>query len=197
MANKHLKEVTPHSTAHQPDLDWSQIRETIMMLNLATARIEYCMRDGDESVETLTNSFTSMAGNVAAIRSAMDKVFQQADVDQTIKDVVHSNADRITDQMRGAIVAFQFYDKLVQRLNHIGKSMTALADLVGDKHRLYSPYEWSALQEKIRAQYTMTDEVDMFDQILKGMSVDDVVRMMQEKQKPDNTDTSDKDIELF
>lgn len=197
MANKQLKEVAPHSTAEEPDLDWSQIRETIMMLNLATARIEYCMRDGDESVETLTNSFTSMAGNVAAMRSAMDKVFQQANVDEEIRDVVHSNADKITDQMRGAIVAFQFYDKLVQRLNHIGKSMTALADLVGDKHRLYSPYEWSALQEKIRAQYTMTDEVDMFDQILKGMSVDDVVSMMQEKPKSSNDDRSEKDIELF
>lgn len=197
MANNQLKEVSPHSTADRPDLDWSQIRETIMMLNLATARIEYCMRDGDDSVETLTNSFTNMAGNVAAMKSAMEKVFQQASVDDEIKEVVNSNANKITEQMRGAIVAFQFYDKLVQRLNHIGKSMTALADLVGDKHRLYSPYEWSALQEKIRAQYTMTDEVEMFDQILKGVSVEDVVRLMQEKQQPKSDKVEDKDIELF
>jgi hypothetical protein len=39
--------------------------------------------------------------------------------------------------MRSAIVAFQFYDKLTQRLGHVNGSMTvALADLIADPRRL-------------------------------------------------------------
>ena len=196
MTSNHLKEVRMRSTSDRPDLDWSQIRETILMLNLATARIEYCMRDGDDSVETLTNSFTSMAGNVAAIRSALEQLWQDAEIDGDIKEAVYSNADKITEKMKSAIVAFQFYDKLVQRLNHIGKSMSALGDLVGDQHRLYSPYEWNALQEKIRAQYSMTDEIEMFDKIVKGMSVEEVVQAMRDKHETPST-KDDQDVELF
>jgi hypothetical protein len=55
------------STARNPDLDWSQIRETILMLALSVAQIEMSMRDSDGSVEVLSNSFTSMMGQVKMI----------------------------------------------------------------------------------------------------------------------------------
>jgi hypothetical protein len=44
--------VTP-STSARPDLDWSQVRETIMMLNLAVAQIEMALKDSGGSVEIL------------------------------------------------------------------------------------------------------------------------------------------------
>lgn len=186
-------DATPKSTSSEPDLDWSQVRETILMLNLATARIEYCMRDGDDSVNTLTNSFTNMAGHVAAIRSALEQVWEKADVPTDLKKGITANCDEISTKMQSAIVAFQFYDKLVQRLAHISRSMSALASLVSDPVRLYSPYEWSGLQEKIRSQYSMSDEVKMFDAVLEGASIEEVVKLMESHEK--NRDGTD--IELF
>ncbi|MDQ7073389.1 MAG: hypothetical protein Q9N32_08015 [Gammaproteobacteria bacterium] len=57
------------SSANKPDLDWSQVRETVRMMNLAVAQIEMSMTEGDDSVETLTNAFTTMADRVQVIES--------------------------------------------------------------------------------------------------------------------------------
>jgi hypothetical protein len=39
------------STAHAPDLDWSQVRETVLMLHLAAGQVEAAMRESTASVE--------------------------------------------------------------------------------------------------------------------------------------------------
>ena len=46
------------STSINPDLDWSQLKETILMLNLAVAQIDQSMNEGNASVEALAGSFT-------------------------------------------------------------------------------------------------------------------------------------------
>lgn len=185
--------LAPKSTARHPDLDWSQVRETILMLNLATARIEFCMRDGDESVGTLTDSFTTMAGHVASLRGALDQILSQHEVDEALKTTVTQHCDFVGSKMKNAIMAFQFYDKLVQRLSHISKSMGALADLVGDPDRLYSPYEWRGLQEKIRSKYSMSDEKKLLDALIGGAAVDDIVKMLEAEQKKNHG----LDVEMF
>ena len=48
------------STAHQPDLNWSQVRETILMLGVSIGQIEHAMSDGHDSVKTLAESFANM-----------------------------------------------------------------------------------------------------------------------------------------
>ena len=58
------------STATSPDLDWSQVRETVLMLNLAVSQIVHAMKDGDESVTELAKMFTSIIGHVQAIGKA-------------------------------------------------------------------------------------------------------------------------------
>jgi hypothetical protein len=184
---------TPKSTSSEPDLDWSQVRETILMLNLATARIEYCMRDGDDSVNALANSFTNMAGHVAAIRSALDQVWEKGDAPKELKEGVIGNCEDISSKMHNAIMAFQFYDKLVQRLAHISRSMSALASLVSDPVRLYSPFEWKGLQEKIRSQYSMSDEIKMFDAVLEGASIEEIVKLMETHEN----NRKENDVELF
>jgi len=162
------------------------------MLNLATARIEFCMRDGDDSVETLTDSFTTIAGNVAKLRSAMESVLENYDVDEKMRAQITGTGQEISNKMQSIIVAFQFYDKLVQRLAHISKSMAALGDLVGDPTRLYSPYEWRGLQEKIRSTHSMSDEKKLLDALIGGATVEEVVRLLEEEQKAQGSE-----IEMF
>ena len=55
---------TTPSDARNPDLDWSQIRETVMMLSLALAQIERSMTDGDDSVNALTELFDRREGRL-------------------------------------------------------------------------------------------------------------------------------------
>ena len=53
------------STSSRPDLDWSQLKETIVMLNLAVSQIDQSMNEGNASVSTLSTSFTGLATNLA------------------------------------------------------------------------------------------------------------------------------------
>lgn len=59
------------SKAAAPDLDWSQVSETVRMLNLAVAQIAMAMHEGEDSVESLTKSFTDMVSNVEEISQVL------------------------------------------------------------------------------------------------------------------------------
>lgn len=190
------------STSRNPDLDWSQVRETILMLALAVAQIEISMRDSNGSVEVLSNSFTSMVGQVKMIErtaAALSDTEEGADAKATIID----NCAVIGETMRAAIIAFQFYDKLTQRLSHVTSSLGSLADLVSDVRRLYNPYEWLGMQEKIKSRYTMEEERLMFDAMMAGKSVKQAlaiyIRAMEERRHKAEAEgnADEEDIELF
>ena len=180
----------PPSTASRPDLDWSQVRETILMLNLAVAQIELALKESSGSVEVLTNTFTGMYGNLMALVEQVQHL-----PDSPIKQSIQETGGAVSGQMQHAIVAFQFYDRLSQRLSHVCRSLEDLNDIVGEPSKLYNPYSWLALQQKIRAKYTMEDEKLMFDKLIQSGDVkaalDQYVDAKQEQSGGDS------DIELF
>jgi hypothetical protein len=176
------------SQPNKPDLDWSQVKETVMMLNLAVSRIEKAMKDGDDSVTTLADLFTSIMGNVGIIGRAADKL-----ADSHEKETIKSNFDMVSKKMNEAIVAFQFYDLLTQRLAHISHSLAALADLVADPERLYNPYEWFGLQDMIKSKYTMDFDRAMFEAVVNGATVEEALKLSRNApEKPDEDN-----VELF
>jgi len=190
------------STARNPDLDWSQIRETILMLALSVAQIEVSMRDSDGSVEMLSNSFTSMIGQVKIIEKVAASLPDTAEV-ANAKAAITESCVTVSEMMRSAVMAFQFYDKLTQRLAHVNGSMNVLADLIADQRRLYNPYEWMGMQEKIRSRYTMEEERLMFEAIMQGKTVKQALAIylqaMEEKKNQANAATGgdEEEIELF
>lgn len=177
--------------AHRPDLDWSQMRETVLMMELAGGQIEAAMKDSNSSVEVLTGSFTTMAGYMRMIGETAAALPDNAE-GAAAKAELLGATEHVTAMMRQAIVAFQFYDKLVQRLSHVNHSLAALSNLVGDNSRLFNPGEWLALQEKIRSRYTMAEEVEMFEAVLAGMPVQEALDIFMDKMN-----SSTDDIELF
>ena len=182
------------STAVSPDLDWSQIRETVRMLFLAVAQIEIAMRDSDDSVECLTNAFTTMMGYEKVISLAVDDLPDSEDT-RVIRETIKHNADMVTGEMQSAVVAFQFYDKLSQRLSHVSSSIEALSELVGDNSRIYNPYEWKGLQAHIKSRYSMREEHEMFDSVMRGGDVREAVHKYNEARKAEPA--GEDDIEFF
>jgi hypothetical protein len=177
------------SRAPNPDLDWSQVQETVLMLNAAVAQLENALRSGDESVNTLANSFTSMVGNVEVVHAAATQLPESNET-----NVINEHCQAVSEKMRAAIVAFQFYDKLTQRLTHLSNSLGDLAQLVADPVKLYNPYAWHGLQEKIKSKYTVESDRAMFDAILRGHSVNEALAQCEKTEnKLDNGD----DVELF
>ena len=182
------------STAVNPDLDWSQVRETILMLGLAIGQIEMAMRDSDESVSVLTDSFTSMFNSLQAIGEAARQL--PADpATQEIRATIENNSTFVSNHVQQAIMAFQFYDRLVQRMEHVCRSIDSLADLISDTKRLYHPAEWVAIQQLIRSKYTMESERVMFDAMLKGSSIADAITLCRTSSA--QYKLAGDDIELF
>lgn len=177
------------TTAHMPDLNWSQVRETVLLLELAAGQIEAAMRDSGASVDVLTDSFTSMAGTMRMITDTIQALPEQSDARQGLLGA----AEQVSGMVHQAIIAFQFYDKLTQRLSHVCQSLGGLSELVSDRNRLFQPQEWVDLQNRIRAKYTTADERTMFEAVMEGMPVVDAIEHYIEAMKSKQNN----DIELF
>ncbi len=179
------------TTAHQPDLNWSQVRETVLMLELSAVQIEAAMKDSNASVEVLTNSFTTMASYMQMISDTVQTLPDEGEVGAAKASLTGVSGD-VSGMVNQAIIAFQFYDKLVQRLAHVGLSLGDLSGLVSEPQRLYNPSEWVNLQSRIKCKYTTREEIAMFEAVMQGMPVQEAVDkfMAEMKEKSD-------DIELF
>jgi hypothetical protein len=179
------------SSAHSPDLNWSQVRETVLLLELAAVQIEAAMKDSNASVEVLTDSFTTMAGYMRTISDTVETLPDDGSVGEAKKNL-GGISEHVSSMVHQAIIAFQFYDKLVQRLAHVGVSLGDLSDLVGDTGRLFNPGEWVALQSKIKCKYTTREEIAMFEAVMQGMPVQEAIDHFMAEMKDKNDD-----IELF
>ncbi|MCU7835384.1 MAG: hypothetical protein KZQ83_09025 [gamma proteobacterium symbiont of Taylorina sp.] len=184
------------TTSANPDLDWSQLKETVLMLNLAIAQIEHSMHEGNASIDTLVNSFTALSNNLNDIQASVTKIDSNGKSDnETIKMIIQGSSATATEKVQSAIIAFQFYDKLSQRLEHVSHSLSSLTDLMADPNALYSPPKWQALQTTIREKYTMEEERRMFDKVLAGATIEEALEEFKNEleSKADDSD----DIEFF
>ncbi len=177
------------STSHNPDLGWSQLRETIVMLKLAIAHIDYSLTEGESSIDTLTQSFTDIVHSMQELEANTDAQTSLEDV----VNLIHHETDAMRNKVQNAIIAFQFYDALSQRLSHVSHNLDALGQLINDSERLYSPRAWHTLQNAIREKYTIESDKKMFDAVLNGMSIDEAIQSMQQVNDTDE----ENDIEFF
>lgn len=178
------------STANAPDLDWSQVSETVRMLNLAVAQISMAMHEGEDSVSALTGSFTGMVSTVERIAQVASG---QIEPENQARGEILAECAQVQSGMQQSIIAFQFYDRLSQRLEHVKQALEQLGDLVSDSARLYNPGEWNALQSHIRSRYTMREEQEMFDALLQGAAVEEALDAVRARLNEGDID----DIELF
>ena len=186
----HLSKTDP---ARKDQLNWSQISETLTMLALAVAQIDTSMKDGNESVDTLTGSFTTIANKTSMLLSHFDK--NGADTPQEIKDA----ATTIHQEIGKAVIAFQFFDRLAQRMEHVGESLEHMGHLICDPETRYKATSWKDLQSKIKANYTMEAERIMFEHILAGQSIAEALQIYHHhfSKGADDSFGTDDDIELF
>lgn len=177
------------SDSNNPDLDWSQVKETVRLLTASVTQVERTMSDGDTSVNTLTESFTLMVKHMDNIN---DLIYGLEPGSK--KDAAINQCDITKEQIQVSIVAFQFYDRLQQSLSHIVESLKGLSYIVEDPARLYNPKEWKKFQDEIRSRFTMESEKAMFDAIVQGKTIEEAIQLAVEA---DANEDGEDDIELF
>lgn len=189
----------PGSTSDNPDLNWSQVRETISMLCLAMAQVETSLNDSSKSVDVLTQSFTEIASDAQSIVKTIKDSDSTEALDAAKADML-DKASSVLAKMNHAVVAFQFYDRLSQKLGHVNESLTHLGEVISDQGRVYNPEEWKKIQSEIRDNYTMECERLMFDLIMKGATIREALELYRHEfdllDVATDDDTED-DIELF
>jgi hypothetical protein len=182
--------MTKSSKPFSPDLDWTQVRETSKLLTLSAGQVEDLLATSDLSVNTLTDSFTFIVEHMRTIYTHVQ------DFDDTpARDDILCYCLETSELIEKSIVAFQFYDRMQQCLQHVTENLKGLSSLVETPERLYNPFEWNRFQMEIRSRYTMESEKVMFDAILDGKSIEEALAIKSEieAQKSDDDD----DIELF
>lgn len=177
---------------HSPDLDWSQVRETVLMLELAAGQISAAMHESNEPVNVLTTGFTSLASLLTRIQASLSALPDTPE-NAVLKRELQGSTGEVNAVVTQSIVAFQFYDKLSQRLDHVGHALAKLSDLVADRGRLFNPEEWKSLQQGIRSRYSTPEEVAMFEAVLAGATVQEALQDFMAGRKEQSTSN----IELF
>jgi ABC-type transporter Mla MlaB component len=82
------------------------------------------MREGDDSIQSLTDSFTSIVESVYEMDSKINKL-NKISGHKDIIDKISGESQEISSRVQQSIVAFQFYDKLSQRLSHVSHALGA------------------------------------------------------------------------
>ena len=180
-------------------MQWSQVGETLSLLALAIAQIEHSMSEGGQSVAQLTDSFTELANQNQIIIDEAKKLRQpQADI-HSIQQNMAAAAEGLTAKIQQAVIAFQFYDRLSQRLDHTSHDLENIGHLIAHPQGRYQPDAWQALQSEIKGRYTMETERIMFDHIMHGHSIAEALKLGKEALKDSLTltATEEDDIELF
>ena len=182
-----LGDILSYSSSKKPDLDWSQVRETIKLMTLAAIQVDVVMQESDLSVNTLTESFTGIVNSMQTINNHLLTLDASDTRDQALACCSETKAE-----IQAAIMAFQIYDRMQQCLQHVTSNLKGLSKLVESPERLYNPNEWQVFQNQIRSRYTMESEKMMFDAILQGKSVDEAIAAKDAYQREQSAD-----IELF
>jgi len=189
------------SNARNSELSWSQARETIVMLYLSTAQIESSMQEGSESVYRLTDAFTSISNASSKIQSAIDSVMSSDSVTSETQGkitTVKLENTNIQTEIQDSVIAFQFHDRITQRLEHVTQCLKKMSKLIGTREKTNKPADWLALQEEISASYTMESEKIMFEHITMGASVEDALERYNQNFTNSLLVDEDRDeIELF
>lgn len=177
----------PYSDSIKPDPDWSQDRETVKLLTLSAVQVDVILQEGDLSVNTLTEAFTGIVESMQTINHHLLSLDASDARDQALACCSATKAE-----IQSAIIAFQFYDRMQQCLQHVSSNLRELSKLVENPESLHNPHEWQGFKNQIRSRYTMESEKRMFDAILQGKSIDDAIAAKDAYQQS-TADT----IELF
>jgi hypothetical protein len=169
---------------------WCFRSETAKLLGLSVTQIHTSLTDGENSVGTLTSSFGQLADFCAQVQA----LAAQEGNDNDAQNKIMALANNMSGSIDAAIIAFQFYDRLSQRMEHVAGSLDQLSHLIKDDENLNDPIGWGNLRDHIKSSYSLDAEHAMYEAIMKGASVHDALTLYKEKMH--EAEASD-DIELF
>ena len=180
-----------------------EVQQTILMLNLSVAQIDLSITEGDNSVNTLIDSFTFMSQHIEQIQSSSQSLADMASEHTDVSEhhsLLLSEAGELSLKMQQAVIAFQFYDKLSQRLQHVSHGLSGLAEIVSHEMRVKDALEWEDFKASVRKGTTMREEEELFELIFdQHIHADDAIEIMKERmrERMNSSEEEEEEIEFF
>jgi hypothetical protein len=153
---------------------WTPEQQIARMLELCEAQMESALSESDVAVEALVKSFAGLIEAGQALGSLNDKTPQTGATD------LAAQLDALKKQTAAAIVAFQFYDKLTQRLGHVRYSLSALAMFVCDRAKSGEREQWRRMFATLRRLYRTEEERELFRMMVEGASAEEAREHIQQ-----------------
>jgi hypothetical protein len=148
---------------------WTPEEQIARMLALCEAQMESALSESDVAVEALIKSFSGLIEAGQALGSLGDKISPAAHPGAA--DLARQ-LDALRKQTAAAVVAFQFYDKLTQRLGHVRYSLSALAMFVCDRAKSGVREQWQRLFTTLRRLYRTEEERELFKLMVDGATAE-------------------------
>lgn len=182
-------ESTP-PTEGEPAANWTPEQQIAHMLELCEAQMESALSESDLAVDTLIKAFTGVAEKTRTLAAIAEQLPTEAGSE------MNAQIAQIREQMGSAVVAFQFYDKLTQRLGHVRYSLSTLAMFVCNRAQTSQREQWQRLFTTLRRLYRTEEEREIFQLMVEGVSANDA-RAQAEQHSAERGPVASGDIELF
>ena len=150
---------------------WTPESAMARMLDLCEAQMDAAIRDSDQAVDALVKAFTELVVIARSVNELSKELASSTKHYALAKDLDQRSAT-ITRDIGEAIVAFQFYDKLTQRMGHVRYSLSTLASFNCEDTRS-SPEHWQKLTHTLRRLYRTEEERVVFEAVTEGKPVAD------------------------
>jgi hypothetical protein len=155
-------------TLNAPGLAFTPELQMANMLGLCEAQMESALQESDQAVDALVKAFTMLVDATRSVETLTEKL--PNGVKENIANDLDQQIAAISKQMGAAIMAFQFYDKLTQRLGHVRYSLSTLALFVCDRSQTNQPDQWNRLLNTLRRLYRTEEERQIFQMIMDGIA---------------------------
>jgi hypothetical protein len=140
---------------------WNEQAEVATLVILAVAQIEAALSEAERSVRALGSAFVSIANAIEPIAGGLVPTSDGG------SGPPHRPASTLlSDDIRRAVMALQFHDRLTQKLSHVAADLGTVAELLRDPSRRDARTAWEVLRREIRARYTMDCERSLADAVL-------------------------------
>ncbi len=163
-------------------------KNQVTLLQLAAAQLALSLNETEQPFDDLSKLFIQIVEGYNSMENLIGST-NQDDV-QKLQTLHQATQDKV----RNAIVDFQFYDRMTQRLQHImGNIQDAIKVL--EIKSTSADVEWSSIFDRIEKSYTMREETELFDSIRKGEGFESAVKSLIEQTY--KKDAVESEIELF
>jgi hypothetical protein len=147
------------------------LADAALAMSLSASQLELALRESDGPVDKLGSAIERLAAVVAELAST--KVDGEAAVQPGSQDAVQWLASRVQTEVAACVESLQFYDHLVQHINHVRDFMATNAELINAhlpepvvaKAPSMSPDQdaWDVVRVRLRTRLISEEQKELFD----------------------------------